>query len=111
VQVTFVNVRTDGSGDTSSLVPVLCSVWRDGGMTWKKDRRVWLQAAAGIVPVGAAGFRSPSGLGLAVQTRAARPNQAAGGAGGGAPPHAHAGLRSFGSSVEELILAAGLPPD
>ena len=29
--------------------------------------------APGIVPVGAAGFRSPSGLGLAVQTRAARP--------------------------------------
>ena len=39
----------------------------------EEGRQVWLQTAPGIVPVGPAVFRSPSGLGLAVQTRAARP--------------------------------------
>jgi hypothetical protein len=43
--------------------------------------RVWLQTAPGIVPVGPSGFRSPAGLGLAVQTRAARPPQSQAAAG------------------------------
>ena len=51
------------------------SVSEMSGSSWRKGRWVWLQTAPGIVPVGPSGFRSPSGLGLAVQTRAARPPQ------------------------------------
>jgi hypothetical protein len=61
---------------------VLIHIERGPGTTalpWKKGRRVSLQNAPRIVPVGAAAFRSPSGLGLAVQTRAARPNPVPGG--------------------------------
>ena len=77
---------------------------------WKKGG-VWLQTGPGIVPVGPAEFRSPSGLGLAVQTRAARPpkSQAAGGARGDAPPHIHAGLRSFGPASKKILRRAATP--
>lgn len=74
---------------------------------------VWLQTASGIVPIGPAGFRSPSVLGLAVQTRAARPPLVPGSRRVLAAALLLMLTRDFvrsRASVEELILAAGLPP-
>jgi hypothetical protein len=74
---------------------------------------VWLQTASGIVPIGPAGFRSPSVLGLAVQTRAARPPLVPGSRRVLAAALLLMLARDFvrsRASVEELILAAGLPP-
>jgi hypothetical protein len=74
---------------------------------------VWLQTASGMVPIGPAGFRSPSVLGLAVQTRAARPPLVPGSRRVLAAALLLMLTRDFvrsRASVEELILAAGLPP-
>ena len=88
-------------------IPIQCVAAMEGGLG------VWLQTASGIVPIGPAGFRSPSVLGLAVQTRAARPPLVPGSRRVLVAALLLMLTRDFvrsRASVEELILAAGLPP-